>query len=79
MTTSPATESSPPLRASTALAVIGAAGAALMAIAHMGVDVPLLPTQGLGRAVPVAAAAFSVGAVVFAATAWGLARRARWA
>lgn len=80
MTTSPAKESpAPTLRAAAVTAAIGACGAALMAVAHLGVDVPLLPTQGLGRAVPPAAAAFTVGAAVFALTAYGLQRRARWA
>ena len=67
------------LRLATGLAVAGAIGAAIMAVAHMGVDLPLLPTQGLGRAVPPAAIAFTVGTLVFAAVAWGLRSCARWA
>ena len=67
------------LRSAGWLAGAAALGALLMAVAHLGVDVPLLPTQGLGRAVPVAAAIFTVGAVLFTAVAWGLRSRARWA
>lgn len=68
-----------PLRLAAGLAVLAAVGAALMAVAHLGVDVPLLPTQGLGRAVPPAAAAFTLGTILFAAVAWGLRSSARWA
>lgn len=68
-----------PLRLASGLAVVAAVGSALMAVAHLGVDLPLLPTQGLGRAVPPAAAAFTLGAMLFAAVAWGLRYRARWA
>lgn len=68
-----------PLRLAAGLAVLAAVGSALMAVAHLGVDLPLLPTQGLGRAVPAAAAAFGLGTVLFAAVAWGLRDRARWA
>ena len=67
------------LRLAVVLAALAALGAALMAVAHMGVDLPLLPTQGLGRAVPPAAAAFTAGTALFAAVAWGLRSCARWA
>lgn len=66
------------MRAATALAVAGAAAAALMAVAHLGIDLPLLPTVGAGRAVPPAAAAFAVGTALFALTAAGLARAKPW-
>lgn len=66
------------MRVATALAVIGAAAAALMAVAHLGIDLPLLPTVGAGRAVPPAAAAFAVGTALFALTAVGLARAKPW-
>lgn len=66
------------MRVATALAVIGAAAAALMAVAHLGIDLPLLPTVGAGRAVPPAAAAFAVGTTLFALTAVGLARAKPW-
>lgn len=67
------------LRLAAGLALAGAIGAAIMAVAHMGADLPLLPTQGLGRAVPPAAIAFTFGTLVFAAVAWGLRFCARWA
>lgn len=79
MTDSAATPTGLALRAATALSLLAALGAVVMAVAHLGIDVPLLPTMGLGRPVPPAAAAFSAGALVFALTAWGLWRRARWA
>lgn len=71
--------SPPALRLARWLAVLAALGAALMAVAHLGVDLPLLPTQGLGRAVPAAAAAFTLGTILFAGVAWGLRSGARWA
>jgi hypothetical protein len=67
-----------PLRAAAALAVLGALAAGVMAVAHLGVDLPGLPTIGAGRAVPPAAAAFAIGAVLFGLAAWGLAGRRAW-
>ena len=61
------------------VALIGAFGALLMAIAHLGIDLPLLPTVGTGRAVPVAAAIFGLGVAGFLLVAFGLRRRHSWA
>lgn len=61
------------------VALIGALGALLMAIAHLGIDLPLLPTVGAGRAVPVAAAIFGLGVVGFLLVAHGLRQRHSWA
>lgn len=66
------------MRGAAALAVIGALAAALMAVAHLGIDLPLVPTVGAGRPVPPAAAAFGVGTLLFALTAFGLARGRPW-
>lgn len=68
----------PLLRATVASAALGALAALLMAIAHLGVDLPLLPTVGAGRPVPPAAAAFGLGTLACVVVAVGLARRARW-
>ena len=69
------------LRWAVALAAVNAVGLALLAIGHAGLDVPLLSELGPGggRAVPPAAAAFTVGAAAWAAVAAALARRRRWA
>jgi hypothetical protein len=68
------------MRAAALLAGVAALGTALLAVAHTGVDVPLLSGLGpQGGAVPPAVVAFSFGTVVFAAVAVGLARGARWA
>lgn len=63
--------------ASTALAV----GSALLAIGHMGVQIPLLSALGPGstRAVVPAAVAFSLGACLHGAVAYGVSRRLVWA
>lgn len=68
----------PALTAAAALAGLATLGALLMAVAHLGVDLPLLPTVGAGRPVPPAAAAFALGTVLFALTTVGLLRAARW-
>lgn len=58
-----------------------ALGAALLALGHSGLQVPLLSAIGPGgdRAVPVAAAIFAVGTAVFLVVGWGLRGGARWA
>lgn len=63
------------------LAVIVAAGAALMAVSHAGVTVPLLAALGPGgdRALPGVAAGFAVAALVFAVVAVATWRRRPWA
>lgn len=62
------------------IALVGALGAALLAIAHTGVEIPLVSALGpSGGAVPPAAAAFTVVTVLFAAVGWGLRRRRAWA
>lgn len=63
------------------ISVIAALGAALLAIGHAGVEIPLLSALGPGgdRAVPPAAAAFTVATVLYAALAAGAFSGARWA
>jgi hypothetical protein len=63
------------------LSVIAAAGSALLAIGHLGVDVPVLSALGPrgNGVVPVAAAVFTVGALLYAAVAAGAFSGARWA
>lgn len=58
-----------------------AAGSALLAIGHMGVQIPLISALGPGgsRAVVPAAVAFSIGAGLHGAVAVGVARRLAWA
>jgi len=79
LTTHPRTR--PVATALVALSGMSALGALLLAIGHLGVEVPVLSALGPGgdRAVPVAAAVFSVGTVLYAAVAYGAARGARWA
>jgi len=62
------------------LFALGGVGAALLAVAHAGVELPLVSAlgPGAGRAVPVAAAGFTVGAVLLLALAAGAFARARW-
>jgi hypothetical protein len=63
------------------LSVVAAVGSALLAVGHMGVSVPVLSDLGPGGdgVVPVAAAVFTVGALLYAAVAVGAFRGARWA
>lgn len=67
-------------KAALGVASLAAVGNALLAIAHTGVEVPLLSALGpSGGAVPPAVVAFTVGTLLFAAIAVGLWREARWA
>lgn len=63
------------------LAVILAVGSVLLAVAHAGVSVPLLSSLGPGGddAVPQAAAAFTVAAVLATFVAVGAFRQRAWA
>jgi hypothetical protein len=63
--------------ASGALAV----GSAILAVGHMGVEIPLVSALGPGGARPVwpAAIAFTVAAGLHGAVSWGVARRRSWA
>lgn len=63
------------------LAGLATAGLVLLALGHAGLDVPVLSALGPGgdRAVPQAAGAFAVGAVLWGAVAAGLAAQRRWA
>lgn len=56
-------------------------GCALLAVGHAGVRLPLVSALGPGggRAVPVAAVAFTVGAIAYGLVTRGLLLRARWA
>lgn len=60
------------------LTVLGAVGATVMFIAHLGYDLPLLGTIGPGRRLLPVALGFAVGAVLFGLAAVGLARRRAW-
>lgn len=63
------------------LAVVGAVGCAALAVAHAGVEVPLLSALGPGGSQPVwpAAVAFSAATLAYAAVAAGLQAGAAWA
>ena len=58
-----------------------AAGSALMAVAHLGVEIPVLSVLGPGgdRAVIPAAIAFTIAAVLQGLTSFAVARRRPWA
>lgn len=67
-----------PLRIAVVLAAVVTLGTLLLAIAHLGVTIPVLSRLGpQGDAVPPAVAAFSVATVLFAVVAVGLYRRSR--
>jgi hypothetical protein len=59
-----------------ALAVIGVLGSAVMAIAHLGIDVPVV--GGAVELLPVAIS-FAVGTVLYAFVAYGAFTRRSWA
>ena len=63
------------------LSLLGAAGCALLAIGHMGVQLPLLSAIGPGgdRAVPQAAVAFAIATLLYGVVAGGAFRRTPWA
>ena len=66
--------------AASAVAGLAAFGCLLLAVAHTGVEVPLLSAIGpRGDAVPPAVVAFTIGTVLFAALAVGIRRGADWA
>jgi hypothetical protein len=83
MTTTLARRSPRPPAASLtgSLSLLAAVGSALLAVAHLGVEIPLLSALGPGgdRAVPSAAAAFTVIALLYTVLAIGAFARARWA
>lgn len=62
------------------LFALGGIGAALLAVAHAGVDIPVVSALGPGgdNPVPVAAAIFTAGALLMLALAAGAFARARW-
>jgi len=62
------------------LAAVAAVGSALLAVAHLGVELPLLSALGPGgdTVVAPAAIAFGVATLVWAAIAAGAFRGARW-
>ena len=65
----------------TALTAVLALGCTAMAVAHAGIEVPVLSRfgpEGTG-AVPPAVAVFSAGAIALAALAYGTWRRRAWA
>lgn len=68
------------LQATVALSALSCVGAVVMAVAHLGVAIPVVSALGPGGtdAVPPAAAAFAVGAAVYALLTVGLARTRPW-
>lgn len=68
------------LRAAVGLTGVAAVGTLLLAIAHLGIVIPVLSALGpQGGAVPPAVAAFTVATALFAGVGYGLARRSRMA
>lgn len=66
--------------AAVALSGLGAAGAFLLAVAHLGVELPGLSALGpTGRAVLPAAVGFAVAALLLGGLTWGLLAGKRWA
>lgn len=75
MTPLPAT-----LRSAVVLTGVAAAGTLLLAIAHLGIEIPVLSALGpQGGAVPPAVVAFTLATALFAGVGYGLARRSRLA
>lgn len=71
----------PTVRVAAGLAVAGAVGCAVLAVAHAGVEIPGVSALGPGgsRAVWPAAVAFAVGVCAYATVAAGLRAGAAWA
>ena len=68
------------LRAAVALTGIAAVGTLLLAIAHLGIEIPMLSAPGPeGGAVPPTAVALPIATALFAGVGYGLARRNRLA
>lgn len=67
-------------RAAVVVTIVGALGSLAMSVAHAGVTIPLFSALGPqgNRAIWPAAGAFAVGTVLYAVTAYGLARRRAW-
>lgn len=63
-----------------ALTGVLAAGCVLMAIAHLGIRVPVVSALGPGgnQAIPPAAAAFTIAALLFAVVTAGIVRGRAW-
>lgn len=67
-----------PLRVAVVLAAVVALGTFLLAIAHLGITIPVLSALGpQGGAVPPAVVAFTVATILFGAVTVGLLRRSR--
>lgn len=61
------------------LAILGVIGSAMMTVAHLGVDLPVLTAMGPGRLILPAAIGFAVGTVLFAAVAYAVFTNRAWA
>jgi uncharacterized membrane protein (UPF0136 family) len=73
--TSTTTRTRPPAATAVGvLAVVGVVGAIVMTLAHLGLDLGFIRAVAL----PPVAAGFAVGAVLFAAVAYGAFRRTSW-
>lgn len=74
--TRPAPTRPPAATAVGSLALAGVAGATFMALAHLGVDLPLV---AVGRVVAPVAVGLALGAVLYALVAYGAFTRRPWA
>jgi hypothetical protein len=61
------------------LCVLGVVGSGVMALAHLGIELPGLELVGPGRLVLPAAVSFLLGTVLYAVAAFGALRVSRWA
>jgi hypothetical protein len=62
-----------------ALCILGVVGSGVMAVAHLGLEIPALELVGPGRLIVPAAVSFLLGTVLYAVAAYGALRAARWA
>ena len=75
MTDTTATTRRAPATAVGVLALVGVVGSLIMTLAHLGIDVGVIRAAYL----PPVAIGFAVGALLFAAVAYGAFRRTAWA
>jgi hypothetical protein len=73
------TDRPPAATAVGALCLLGVVGSAVMAVAHLGLEIPALEFVGPGRLIVPAAVSFLLGTALYAVAAYGALRVARWA